>query len=63
MIRFGFEFKSRKARDNYVDNLLEIKRELNLGSAIEISMSTLISGHQFGANVLVTYTQWEQNHV
>lgn len=40
MIRFGFEFKSRKARDNYVDNLLEIKREICLGSAIELSMST-----------------------
>lgn len=40
MIRFGFEFKSRKARDNYVDNLLEIKHELNLGSAIEMYMHT-----------------------
>ena len=40
MIRFGFEFKSRKARDNYVDNILEIKRKLSLGSAIEISVST-----------------------
>jgi hypothetical protein len=40
MIRIGFEFKSRKARDNYLDKIDELKRSVEAGSAIEISHST-----------------------